>query len=191
MKEKLQKSPIDKNVDYIIKNNGVLDTMGYTRTTSDYPLSWTIDSGFLEFETISDRKSELGYKTIIQDLNYKVKYPVKSFFRNPDSEIEGLLDGTFYEVANTHKIYYDVFDKCMSEKDLGTNAFYIYGYIKHKQGTLNTYRMASRNVKEELIMSDPTFRRYTDALEQHGLIKIYRVKFSGKNGEANGYSIIE
>lgn len=190
IKQKLQKSSIDKKVDYLIKKGGLLDEIGYTITESNYPLSWSMENGFLEFEMVKDFRELVGCNTIIQDLNFKVKYPVKSFFRNTDSATNEILDGTFYEVDNTHKIDYEVFEKCMSSEDLGTNAFYIYGYIKHKQGTYAQYKMASRQIKEKLIMSEPTFRKYSDALELHGLIKVHRETFTGKSGEANGYSII-
>lgn len=190
IKQKLQKSAIDKKVDYLIKKDGILDTIGYTITDSNYPLSWSMENGFLEFEMIKDFRELVGCNTIIQDLSYKVKYPVKSFFRNTDSLTNGNLDGTFYEVENTHKIDYEVFEKCMSNQHLGTNAFYIYGYLKWKQGTLKQYKMASRNIKNELIMSEATFRSYVNSLEEYKIVKVHREKFSGKNGKANGYSII-
>jgi hypothetical protein len=189
IKQKLQKSPVEKKIDYIIKNNGILDTMGYTRTTSSYPISWTMENGFVEFMLIDDHRTLTGYKTIIQDLNYKVKYPVKSFFRNPDSEKDKILDGTFYEVENTHKINYEIFEQCMNNKDLGVNAFYIYGYIKYKQGGLKVCKIPSRSIKDEVLMSEPTFRKYVDELQRSGLVNIDRQKFAGENGIANGYSI--
>jgi hypothetical protein len=187
IKEKLGYNPKEKRVDYLIKKDGVLDKIGYTQTTTNYPIGWYMDEdSFVQFETIDDYKKEYGTSSIISDRNFKVKYPVKMFHRSEVSLGDLVLDGTLYDVSSTHKLEYKMFQLCMSEEKLGTMAFYIYGWLKHKTDVFGEYAVSGRKLAGELGMSEPTLFKYTKEMEDV-LIKIDHRKFVGEGGEVNRY----
>lgn len=188
IKEKLGYTAKEKRLDYLIKKDGILDCIGYTQTTSNYPIRWEMDDdNIISFYTQEDYKKEYGTSSIITEKNFKVKYPVKLFHRNEESLQEGVLDGTLYDISNTHKIYYRAFEKCMQSNNLGVTAFYIYGYLRWKNDIYGDYRVASRVLATELGFSEPTLFKYMKEMEQCGLLKIIHKKFVGVGGEANLY----
>ncbi|MGG1553293.1 hypothetical protein [Paenibacillus ferrarius] len=134
IKKILTYSETNKTLDYIIKQDGELDMMRYTKTDKDFPQSWHLDDyGTLLFEMFyesidEDIKSYLK----INPRNIKIKTPLKAFHRNDESIEERLLDGTFYDISNTHNVSFDVFLFCMSHKELGCTGFYLYSFFKFK-----------------------------------------------------------
>lgn len=71
IKKTLGYSPKNKTVDYIIKKGGLLDTIQYTLTTTDYPLEYGFDENrLLYFNTVSSFKEEFN---LSNSRNYKVK----------------------------------------------------------------------------------------------------------------------
>lgn len=105
-------------------------------TTTDYPLSYSFDEiNTIEFKTISEYKHDAtgeSRKYYTNDKNYKIKFPVRAFHRTNESFEERLLEGTFYEVENTHQVPFEVFVYCMAHKDVGIIGFYLYAYLKHR-----------------------------------------------------------
>jgi hypothetical protein len=190
IKQFLGYSPVQKKVDYIIKKDGVLDLIGYTLTTTNYPVNWYVDENhLLRFDTISEVKSKATIP-IISDRNFKVKYPLKCFHRTDESEKECIIDGTFFEVSNTHLIDFDSFKFMMGCEDLGVNAMYICAYLKYKNDKFEKYQVSFSNLAKELDISKTTLAKYIEKLEDHGFLKIYHQKFEkGKNGEANIYYV--
>src|SRR5690606_30549103 len=110
-----------------------LDNIGYTITDKDFPLGWTYEDKFLEFNMLSDLDED-SQRLIKQQYSRKftVKYPVKAFYRSNVSEEDNYLDGTFFEVENTHLVPFNVFLFCMSKKDIGCTGFYLWSFIKMK-----------------------------------------------------------
>lgn len=180
IKEALGLSSIEKRVDYIIKKDGVLDTLGYTETTVECPIEWELDvMNSLTFTITS-----------ITENGYKIKCPTKCFFRSKATRGKNLLDGTFYDVYETHKINYEVFEKCMDNDELGVNAFFIYSYIKHKNDLFGSYNITLEQIKDEILMSHPTFRKYASVLNDNKLLKIEGDRAKGFKGIANSYKAI-
>ena len=59
LKRMLGYGETNKRLDYIIKKGGVLDQMGYTETTFDYPVRWYIEDKYcVQFETYSNYSEE-------------------------------------------------------------------------------------------------------------------------------------
>lgn len=194
IKMKLGYTKAEKRIDYLIKKNGVLDSMGYTETTDDYPLSWTLDDdNILNFTTINDYRREYGKSVITQNRNFKIKIPTKGFHRTGDTYNENVLDGTFYDIANTHGIDYKVFEEMMEKKDdLGVSAFYIYGFLKYKTQMHKKYRTSLRGLMDAVgLLSFETICKYLTNLEDNGFIVVDHKVFQGINGEANLYSVIK
>jgi hypothetical protein len=191
IKQKLGYNRNEKRIDYLIKQGGILDLLGYTLTTQDYPVSWSMDDmGFLQFKTIKELHEEHGVQVTLQtsDRNFKIKKPIKAFHRKSDSNF---LDGIFYDVSNTHKVSYTIFELCMSNVLLGVYAFYIYGYIKMMNDLYgNEYQCPIRTLVSKLEISNGTLIKYFNQMEQCGLIEIEHQDFTGKGGQANTYKAL-
>lgn len=171
IKQVLGYSKTYPEINYIIKKNGFLDQIGYTVSSTDYPIAWSFNNGDIDFTLLSDLDSEL--RKIIQSRkgkNYKIKIPVKAIWRNEDSQIEGIEDGTIYEIEYTHEMPFDVFMKCMSNKRIGIEGFYIYGYLKYRCDKFGTYQSSIERIAEDLGMSRNTADKYLTGLAKEQLI---------------------
>ncbi|NEZ42874.1 hypothetical protein GQA12_15175 [Paenibacillus alvei] len=138
-----------------------------------------MDNEFIEFETINNFKSNnIGIRAISRDRNYKVKFPIKGFHRTPESMSERLLDGTFYEIENTHQIPIEVFIYCMEHKDIGTIGFYLYGYLKYLNDLFKEGAVVSlgRFIKELGIKSS-SLDTYLQKLKEHNMITCHEQPF--------------
>lgn len=113
VKEILGYSRTTKSVDKIIKKNGVLDELGITLTTKDFPTTFTKDSQnginkipLREFTHISEFENHCNYniiKSIVKNKNYEVKEPI--FLTQG---LDGVGEyGTLYEIGNTHQVTID------------------------------------------------------------------------------------
>jgi hypothetical protein len=172
IKEVLGYSPNSKEINYIIKKDGVLDQIGYTFSSTDYPIAWDFNDGEIEFTMFSDLDLDLRKILMHQKgRNYKVKVPVKAFWRDKISEEEGILDGTFYDIRNTHHISFDVFLECMSNKELGCTGFYLYGYLRYRCQWHDEYNSSFENIGMSCGVSKNTAEKYLNILWQNGLIQ--------------------
>jgi len=165
-------NPDNKTVNYIIKKNGILDQIGYSYTTNDYPIAWSFENGEVSFTLISELDKE--YKKLIgaeNERNSKIKYPVKCFHRHEESLDEDILDGTYYDIANTHCISFEAFAKCMEDDSLGVVGFYLYGFMKMKCQQFEEYKASYEWISKELHMSVSTVKRYIGRLLYNGFIQ--------------------
>lgn len=194
IKQVLGYSPENKKVNYLIKKNGWLDEMGYTYSGTDYPIAWRFNNGDIQFDMLSELDVEL--RKMIQSSkgkNYKAKVPVKGIWRDEDSQVEGIENGTFYEIEYTHEIPFDVFVRCMENDELGVIGFYLYGYLKYRCDKFGEFNASMDKLANDTGMSRSTVNRYTGALMKEGLIsyrenecKVIEGKFKK---QANSYSI--
>ncbi|SME30646.1 hypothetical protein BACERE00175_04426 [Bacillus cereus] len=130
LKELIGFSKTEKRINYIINKDGVLDDLGLTRTIpyKDAPARFQFNEDVIEFYTVSDEKISITNNRQI------VKEPVFAL-ENSDGEYGY---GTFFgsmdndNIANTHNVDFEVFIKCMTNDKLGTDAFYLYSFLKHK-----------------------------------------------------------
>ncbi|MEK5036324.1 hypothetical protein MKY96_33380 [Paenibacillus sp. FSL R7-0302] len=191
IKKKLGYSPLEKRIDYIVKKDGLLDKIGYTITTKDYPVTYDQDEfGQISFLTIEQLKEESGRHHSLAQRNYRIKYPIKSFHRTGESYNDRILDGTFYQVENTHRIDYSVFDAMMGDTELGVHCFYIYAYIKSRCDIYGAYQCPYSKMIESLnIKSYETFTKYIRRLEEAKFIEVTRVNHPN-NRIANLYRVL-
>lgn len=193
IKEILGYSPANKKVNYIIKKGGILDTIGYTETTNDYPMAYEFEEDtIIQFTTVSELKDQLES---MNNRNFRIKKPLKAFYRSVRAMADDELTGTFYGVENTHRMESEQFERVLSMGINPCTAFYILGYIKHKNDIYRTgYQRSSERLGEELGFSDKTIRKYTEKLEKARLISIERKQFhlekKEDEHEANIYTII-
>lgn len=114
-------------MNYITKKDGLLDSIGYTVSTKNFPMSWKfkVDDGEeLSFTMASDMPKE-NLPTIAK--SFFLKKPLKAFERtilNQDKEtnelVEEEMQGTFYDVSSTHSVDLNVFMYCMANEKIGT-----------------------------------------------------------------------
>lgn len=163
-----------QGIDYIVKKNGVLDSMNYTATTKDFPLSWTYDD-CLDFDLLSDMDEDV--QKIIKEARsrkYTIKFPVKTFHRTIESENDNYLDGTFYEFDNTHLVPFEVFMFCMSKKEIGCVGFYLWSYLKMKCQMFNDgYDISLDNLSQEVMIPKSTMINYLNTLRKYKMVNCY------------------
>lgn len=175
IKEILGYSPTYPEIDYIIKKNGLLDEMGYTITVKDFPLSWIYEDDFLDFDLLSDMDEDTQ-KIIKQQYSRKftVKFPPKAFHRTKESEDDNYLDGTFYEVNNTHLIPFEVFVFCMSKKELECTGFYLWCYLKMQNQIYDSgYDVSLDDLANETGIPRSTMIGYLNTLREYGMVNCY------------------
>lgn len=198
LKEFLGFSPKNKQLDYIIKKGGILDSIGYTRSTTDYPVAYTLDSQkHPEFTLMSEWKKKYPEMaiTLPEERNYKIKYPVKAFFRNEIAERNEYYNGTFYEARNTHSIHVKTFLDAMeddTEYQLKCIGFYLYGYINARIGQYGgewTAISIDQLVKGTRL-SNGTVNAYLKRLQKRGFLCITRQDFfDNPTKHANVYEL--
>lgn len=196
IKEILGYNPNNKDVNYIIKKNGVLDQLGYTLSTTDYPISWNFNKGDIEFVLLSDLENEMRqYVMNDKGRNYKIKVPVKGLYRTVESEEDNHLDGIYYDISETHLVPFTVFMDCMENSKLGCIGFYLYGFLKDKCQKHSEYNSSIERISGDTGISEKTCERYLNQLYIEGYIKcaegeckFYEGKYKRK---ANTYMIRE
>lgn len=175
-------------VDYLIKKGGVLDHIGFTDCIRDYPIEYTVEDGFINFEMYSDLDQETK-RCINMGRNFYIKKPVKAFYRAEESIDEQVYDGTYYDISNTH-----VFDICifvdMMKKGLSTNEFYVYQFLRHKCDLFKSgYNASYQQIESEIGVPARTLKRVNLKLEESGYVLIIRDDPKGKDTLPNTYKV--
>ena len=170
IKEILGYKDNNRKITPVITENGILDQLGYTETSRDYPMVVELDEyDQLKFTLFSDFENE-GFDVPVMSAkgkNSKFKVPLKAFHRY-DNEVE---DGTFYDVSNTHSVPFELFMEFMTDKEMGCGGFYVYSFLVYKNQILDTaYKNSVRRIAESIGMSSSQVGRYIKKLEQRKLI---------------------
>jgi Helix-turn-helix domain len=170
-----------KPVSYITKKNGILDKLGYTETTTDYPISYykDKDTEMIDFITIKKFRKDNPDTQMNHSPRLSIKTPLKALNRfNED------YSGTYYTFQNTHKVNIKKFVDIITDINLGHVAFYIYCYLrmmndKFPQG----YQISNKAFADLIGCSERTIARYTTELESKNYIKSERKLY--------GYKLLE
>lgn len=115
-------NPNEKRINYIIKQDGLLDLKCYTETVDDFPVLWSLKDGVLSHTMLSD------YDELDQQLVNKFKSK-KPFVKAPLLSIGEDNDGLFWNADNSHIIRGDVFISCMKSNELKCAGLYLYGIL--------------------------------------------------------------
>lgn len=175
IKELLGYNETNRTMNYITKKNGVLDEMGYTTTTSDYPVSWEVDDYKSPIFKLKSELKDTETTNLIRMRNssFTAKYPIKHIHIDTHDYEVGAHTGIFYEVSNTHRIDFEVFAECMTNKELGTIGFYLYSYLKNKNQIFpEGYDTPLSTLSEDTGLSYGSLATYLDGLKKYGLVSV-------------------
>lgn len=161
-----------KKLDYLIKQNGILEQMGYIRTEKDFPLAYSYDEiDGLQFQYVDDFKEYTEYiKALNIPKNFKIKFPVKAFYRDKNSEEDYYEDGTFFYVDRTHLVPFEAFIFCMTNGDLGCTGFYLYAFLRCMNQIYGGYRISLETLEEKTAIKGRTLDKYLDSLKKYNMI---------------------
>lgn len=176
IKEILSYNPKQQTLNYLIKRNGLLDELEYTKTTKDYPVSWEYDeySGKgITFQLHS--KLDVEYHEYVPPApkGFFLKQPVFAFKRvliDEEGE-EYEIDGTFYNTDNTHMIPFEVFLYSMSNPKIGCTGFYLYSFLNHKTDLFEYgYDTPLTKLSEDTGIAERTLDKYLGVLKEYKMI---------------------
>ncbi|WP_144509944.1 hypothetical protein [Bacillus sp. FJAT-22090] len=123
IKQILGYNPNEKRVNYIIKQDGLLDQKGYTDTVNDYPVLWHMKDGEdISFTMLSD------YDELDRELVNKFKTP-KPFVKAPLLSIGEDNDGLYWNAENSHIVRGEIVVACMANEKLKCAGIYLYGIL--------------------------------------------------------------
>lgn len=169
-------SESNRTMNYITKKDGLLDKIGYTESTKEYPIGWELD----EIEGLNFTMSSDIPKEMLQPIPkmFFLKKPLKAFERTilkrnmETNQIEEVkTQGTFYDVSNTHSVDFNVFMYCMANEDIGTIGFYLYSWLKHKHDIFrNGYDVSYEKLSAETGLPRRTMVKYLNALKGYNMI---------------------
>ena len=161
-----------KKLDYLIKQNGILEQMDYIRTEKDFPIAYSYDEiDGLQFQYVDDFKEYTEYiKALNVPKNFKIKFPVKAFYRDKESEEDYYEDGTFFYVDKTHLVPFEAFIFCMTNEDLGCTGFYLYAFLRCMNQIYGGYRVSLETLEEKTAIKGRTLDKYLDSLKKYNMI---------------------
>jgi|GEM_PF-2705561 len=182
-------SPQEKRVNYLIKKDGVLDKVGYTETTRDFPISTDLtgDDG-IKITQLSDIDKLLA-DIYLKKYNsrYTCKKPLLQYHR------EG-KEGLMYSKDDTIPISVFEFTRCVLCSEIGVDGFMIYCYLKYRSKMLGyaPVTVFNNEIVDAVGFKERKIRELIQNLELAGMIEVNR-KVSKKNGafvKSNTYKII-
>lgn len=155
------------SISYITKSNGLLDKLGYTKSTTDYPIAFFMNDGTLEFGFIKELRKNIPDLQLTHSPRLSIKEPVKALARFDGED----YTGTYYSFQNTHKLNVNDFATIMTDDKLGHVGLYIYGYIqmmcdKFPEG----YRSTNIDLAKVVGCSERTIKSYMARLEMLNLV---------------------
>lgn len=177
IKQVLGYSESNRTMNYITKKGGLLDEIGYTESTKDYPLVWELE----EMEGLTFTLASEFEKEMLPPIPkmFFLKKPLKAFERTilEKNEAGQLVEveekGTFYDVSNSHSVDFEVFMYCMANKKIGTIGFYLYSWLKHKNDMFNGYDVSYEKLSAETGIAKRTMIQYLDILKGYNMVQFY------------------
>jgi hypothetical protein len=180
IKELLGYSRITKSIDKVIKKGGILDSVGLTSTTKDYPVRFITNPHetlngipIREFITIGELDdNDILYsaiKSVVKNRNYEIKEPL--FLTSEYSEN---IYGTLYGTERTHEIKLKEFLAFLADDELSNIDFLIYGYIKSRcKGYVgNKKSIAVYKIISEIGIDRSTFYNHIELLKKKKYISV-------------------
>ncbi|MFQ3543624.1 hypothetical protein Q7A53_06015 [Halobacillus rhizosphaerae] len=179
IKELLGYNRKTKTIDRIIKKDGVLDELGLTLTTSQYPIRFEKyhekinNIQFGEFTLIGElEESDIQfstYRNIVKNRNYSVKEPLFLTSGYKDSEY-----GTLYSIEKTHRILVSEYLTLIKDEDLDNIDIMLYSYLKSRcKGYGNNAKdIPLLRITKELGIKNDAFYSHLKKLETKNFIEV-------------------
>ena len=190
IKELLGYSRMTKSIDKIVKKDGILDGIGLTSTTSDYPVRFVTHPTELlngipirDFITISElTEDDILYdaiKNTVKNRNYEIKEPLFLTTERDDN-----IYGTLYGTERTHEITLKEFIAFAFDEELDNIDFLIYGYMKSRcKGHKGNMRsIAVYKIIHEIGIDRSTFYNHIELLKKKKYIDVNHMAWR-KKGE--------
>lgn len=183
IKELLGYSKQTRTVDYIIKKNGLLDEIGLSETSKDYPIQFTFNDDKInnipirDFVTISDlNTNDTNYsliKGIVKNRNYEIKEPTFLFEYKEEN-------GTLYDYSNTHKVTIGELLLFIGNENLNNIDFSMYCYFKSKcKGYKDNMKSIALNtIVSELGVGKDAFYAHLQTLKDNKFIDVCHKKWT-------------
>lgn len=186
IKQMLGYNPNEKRINYIIKQDGLLDQKRYTDTVDDFPVLWSLKDAELSHTMLS------SYDELDQQIVNKFKAN-KAFIKAPMLSIGEDNDGLYWNAENSHIVRGDVVVACMANNKLKCAGIYLYGILAmmrdknlHFHNT-DEFQCSNRTLENLTRWSNQKVIKVVKGLVEAGLIeKNQKVK---KKGEVNVYKI--
>lgn len=191
-------SPNTKSIDYIIKRNGLLECIGLTKTTNDYPVFASyIDDEYnglkiREITTISMIDESHSFfskiKSIVKNRNYKISEPRFLFEYKDDA-------GTLYDYSNTHRITIKEFIEIIYNSELDNIDFMLYAFFKSKCFNLNNNMKSIPllSIVSEIGISKDAFYSHLNIMKDRKLLNVNHKEWvmgDEGSGESNDYQFL-
>lgn len=191
IKELLGYNRVTKSIDKVIKKNGILDDLGLTATTKNYPIRFIMnheekinDIPLREFVTIDELDNgDINYTTIkdiVKNRNYEIKEPLFLTTSFAHSEL-----GTLYNVERTHDITMREFMTFVFDDELDNIDFLIYGFLKSRcKGYKDHMKaIAVYKITSAIGIDRSTFYEHLKILKQRKFIKVNHKEWKMKGDE--------
>lgn len=190
IKEVLGYSATNKEINHITGRNGVLECMGLLKAEpfKKAPITYSYNNGMIEFQYVED----VDYIEIKNKRKF-IKYPIFGLERFGEDEFgygtfNAKLDNA--NIANTHHVDFDVFARCMTNKELGTGAFYIYSFLKHKCDVAGgNIEIAYDTIQQQTGMLEGSTKKAIEGLRKYGLVTCTPAPFIVGADEGEGANI--
>lgn len=92
-------------------------------------------------------------------------------------------------IANTHNVDFEVFIKCMTNDKLGTDAFYLYSFLKHKCDVSGgSIEIALTTISQQTGITRGKRNNALENLKKYNLIQCFPATYI-IDGEAEGASV--
>lgn len=197
LKEMIGITSTNKTINYIIKDGGVLDKLGLTKTLNykEAPVTYTIEENMPVFYTQDELDNMRDERDIEESKAWRgnnrkktVKQPVFAL-----KNAEGETGGTFYgDIENTHQVEFDIFVKCMTNPKLGCTAFYLYAFLKSKSDVNDgMIEIGGDTISTKTGVRHTSREKALDGLKKHNLVNCIPAPFivgAGKGDGANVYT---
>lgn len=158
------------NYSYLYKRNGLLDEIGYTKTTDNPPISFEYKDKELSFNY---RKDTEGLQYAKGGSRKYCKVPVKAFYKSVGDMLSDNLNGYFYIRENTFYVNYKDFHDMLSvhKKELGFKGFHIYCYLLMNIYQNKGIKSVSRATLSKIVgVTERSITSYTNALRDLGYL---------------------
>ncbi|RPK08305.1 hypothetical protein [Priestia endophytica] len=223
IKKLLTVSPTSKGKDginYIVKKGGVLEQLGYIKKGEEAPVRWEYyyhnDDDDLNNEVYFYFNSFLNMEILSKEQWIKVEtcnLPLKLLEKRTEIEYEldeegnevkekivdeHILGEYFVRAKHTTGVDINTFIYCMSRGDLGVQAFYLYAFIKYKNGYYGgNWQRPLTGIAEDTGLKLHTIKRTLKAMEENNMIWSSHEVFvtglseTGEQKQASEYKTLE